>query len=283
MKTLEDALSEGKFLLKDNNIADGDLDAWLMLSHYFQINRGKYFLNPKQVVTDVQYEGYMENVRKRSNHIPLQYITGEQEFMGLQFKVSESVLIPRQDTEILVEEILKVSKGKEVLDICTGSGCIIISLDKLGNIKNGVGVDISIDALDVARQNAILLNSNVTFIHSDLYKNVEGKYDIIVSNPPYIPTSDINDLMEEVKIHEPLLALDGKGDGLYFYRLIIEGLNQYLKVGGYVFFEIGYNQGNDVAYLLKNAGFIEIRVLKDLAGLDRVVCGRLGKETEPFT
>jgi release factor glutamine methyltransferase len=283
MKTLEDLLREGKLLLKENNIVDGDLDAWLLLSHFLQIDRGTFFLNPKQVVTDVEYEGYMDIVRKRSNHIPLQHITGEQEFMGLQFKVSESVLIPRQDTEVLVEEILKVSKGKEVLDLCTGSGCIIISLDKLGNIKHGVGVDISFDALNIAKQNAKELDSCVSFLHSDLYQGVEGKYDIIVSNPPYIPTNDITDLMEEVKIHEPMLALDGKGDGLYFYRLIIDGLNQYLKVGGYVFFEIGYNQGDDVMKLLSNVGVIDIRVLKDLAGLDRVVCGRLGKDTEPFT
>jgi release factor glutamine methyltransferase len=194
--------------------------------------------------------------------------------MGLSFDVSKDVLIPRQDTEVLVQEILKAAEGKDVLDMCTGSGCIIISLAKLGRIHRGIGVDISIEALSIARKNAKKLQADVSFIHSNLFDQVEGQFDIIVSNPPYIPTSDINDLMEEVKNHEPIIALDGEEDGLHFYRTIVNQLSSYLKPSGYVFFEIGYNQGETVSRILEEHGFRNIKVIKDLAGLDRVVSGQ---------
>jgi len=283
MKTLEDALQAGRFLLKEKEIQDGNLDAWYLLSYCFQMNRTEYLLHSTKPITEEQYHQYLELVQRRGNHIPLQYITGEQEFMGFNFLVSEEVLIPRQDTETLVEEVLKVAKGKDVLDLCTGSGCIIISLAKLGEIKNAVGVDISEGALSIAKENAKQLQAEVKFIQSDMYTQVQERFDILVSNPPYIPSSEILDLMDEVKNHEPIMALDGKTDGLYFYRIIINGLSLHLKPSGYVFLEIGYNQGEAVSKLLKDMGIMDIRVIKDLAGLDRVVRGQYIKKEEPFT
>lgn len=283
MKTLENALLEGKKFLKEKQIADSDIDAWYLLSFLFGLNRAQYLMHSSMFITDEQYYEYMELIKKRGNHIPLQHITGEQEFMGLNFKVSEEVLIPRQDTEILVQEALKVSNGKNVLDMCTGSGCIIISLEKLGNIKSGIGVDISEAALKIANENNTRLKANVQFLHSNLFDQVQGKYDMIVSNPPYIPTSDIDSLMEEVKGHEPVIALDGKEDGLYFYRRILQEGIHYIKPNGYIFFEIGYDQGVAVGQLLNENGFHEIRIIKDLAGLDRVVAGRYENKEEPFT
>lgn len=282
-KTLEKVLMAGRLFLKEKNIVDGDIDAWYLMSDYFQISRTEYLSNSSTLVKDEDYNNYMKLINLRASHIPLQYITKEQEFMGLEFLVSPDVLIPRQDTEVLVEEILKASSGKDVLDICTGSGCIIISLSKLGNIKNGVGVDISEKALSIAKANGEAHNVNVTFIQSDLFTNVTGKYDIIVSNPPYIPSKDIEELMEEVKLHEPRLALDGKEDGLYFYRNIIEELPRYLNPGGEVYFEIGYNQGDIVSELLRMKGFTKIKVIKDLAGLNRVVKGTYDNYEEHFT
>lgn len=284
MKTLEESLKEGCNYLSNKNIPDASIDAWLLLSFCCKIDRAKYFLNKESILGDIEYNRYKELISLRGEHIPLQHLTNEQEFMGLPFYVNEDVLIPRQDTEILVEEILKVSEGKRILDICTGSGCIILSLDKLSNIECGVGVDISEKALRVAKRNGKDLDSKVTFMQSDLYSQITGSYDIIVSNPPYIPTSDIHTLMDEVRIHEPMIALDGEEDGLYFYRILCKHLKEYLAPGGYVFFEIGYNQGKDVTDLLIDAGMTDVRITKDLAGLDRVVSAQLKKECEePFT
>ncbi|GAA4291039.1 peptide chain release factor N(5)-glutamine methyltransferase [Anaerocolumna aminovalerica] len=283
MKTLENALQEGRKFLKEKQIADSDIDAWYLLSFLFKMDRARYLMHSSMPISQVEYHEYMELVKKRGNHIPLQHITGEQEFMGLNFKVSKDVLIPRQDTEILVQEVLKTAEGKNVLDMCTGSGCIIISLDKLGNIKSGVGVDISEAALKIANENNTRLETKVQFLQSNLFEQVRGKYDIIVSNPPYIPTSDIETLMDEVKEHEPPIALDGKEDGLYFYRCILSEGTEYMNPGGFIFFEIGWDQGMAVSRLLKEKGFQDIRIIKDLAGLDRVVTGRYVNQEEPFT
>ena len=205
----------------------------------------------------------------------MQYIVGETEFMGLKFKVNSNVLVPRQDTETLVEEALKVVRpGMKVLDMCTGSGCIIISI--LHNVSNveGHAVDISKQALNVAKENAKLNDVSVMFERSDLFDNVAEKFDIIVSNPPYIPTAEIAKLMPEVAQFEPMEALDGKEDGLYFYKRIVENCGNYLTEGGSILFEIGHDQGISVSELLKDAGFSDVRVIKDLAGNDRVVAGR---------
>jgi release factor glutamine methyltransferase len=274
MRVLKEVFDEGCKYLIEKNIEDAKLDAWYLLSNYFDISRAEYFLTLEKEVSESDYFQYMKLIKRRGRNIPLQYITGVQEFMGLSFKVNNHVLIPRQDTEVLVEEVLKVSAGKDVLDLCTGSGCIIISLAKLGNIKKGVGIDISKEALETARENKKANNVEVEFIESDMFGEVEGKFDIIVSNPPYIPSSEISKLMVEVKMYEPCIALDGMDDGLYFYRLIIKEIRNYLKPNGYIFFEIGFDQADDVMELLRNEGITNLQVKKDLAGLDRVICGR---------
>lgn len=271
VRTLEQALSYARLYLKEQNIEEYELDGWYLFSYYFHMNRATYLLNRLDTIEEKDFTLFMELVKRRGSHVPLQYVTGEQEFMGLPFAVSKDVLIPRQDTEILVEEVLKISRGKEILDVCTGSGCIILSLSRLGSIKRGVGVDISPHALRIANQNKENLREEVTFLLSDLFEKVEGTFDIIVSNPPYIRTKDIDTLMEEVREYEPHLALDGKEDGLYFYEKIVEELPKYLKRGGSVFFEIGHDQGKEVSAILARKDFTDIVVIKDLAGLDRVV------------
>lgn len=281
--TLEEALKKAKLYLKQLNIVDNEVDAWQLMSYSFRISRSDYYMNLNKELSEEEYGRFMHLIRMRGEHIPLQYITGEQEFMGLTFMVSSDVLIPRFDTEILVDEILKVSEGKDILDVCTGSGCIILSLSKLGNIKSGVGVDISEKALTIAKKNGENLDLEVTFIGSDLFSNVSGKYDIIVSNPPYIPTKDIMNLMDEVRIHEPFIALDGLEDGLYFYRKIIEDLPKFLRPGGEVYFEIGHDQGEKVSELLREQKFTNIKVIKDLAKLDRIVKATYSNYLEHFT
>lgn len=274
MKTLKDTLDEASAYLLRNKIDNSDLDAWYLLSHVLGINRAQYFLTYHNKMDEALYKEYMNLIKKRADHTPLQYILGYQEFMGLNFIVNEKVLIPRQDTEILVEEVGKVCTNKDVLDLCTGSGCIIISLAKLGNINRGVGVDISHDALELAKENAYNNEVDIEWIQSDLFTRVEGKFDIIVSNPPYIPTKEIQKLSLEVKDYEPSLALDGKEDGLFFYKKIIKDIKNYLKKDGYLFLEIGYNQGQDLINLIEKEGFRDIKVIKDYASLDRVITGR---------
>ncbi|NLL73051.1 MAG: peptide chain release factor N(5)-glutamine methyltransferase [Clostridiales bacterium] len=275
MSTYKELLLSAQEILNDNGIADAKLDAWYLLAHVFGMTRSDFFLRENQESPRDKALLYNDLINKRARHIPLQYITGTQEFMGLEFEVDENVLIPRQDTEILVEEILGICENKSVLDLCTGSGCIIISLAKLGNIKNGVGSDISKKALHIAKRNAKKLNVDLTFKESDLFEKIEGRFDIIVSNPPYIKSVDILSLMPEVGEHEPRLALDGGEDGLLIYQRIIKELKTYLNPGGHVFFEIGYDQGEALSRMLEDSGFTEIYVKKDYGGLDRVVHGSL--------
>ncbi len=270
---------EGRRILAKAGIEEADLDARLLLEHVCHTNRNDLLVHGDRDVDNYQKKEYLQWIEKRSEHIPLQHLTGTQDFMGLTFKVSDKVLIPRQDTEILVEEVLKeLHDGMRVLDMCTGSGCILISLLQYSNDCNGVGADSSEDALKVARENAeqILGESrgqDVSLIHSDLFEQVEGKFDIIVSNPPYIRTEVIDTLMPEVKEHEPFGALDGKADGLYFYDKIIKECRSFLQRGGMLFFEIGYDQAADVSRMMEEVGFQEINVVQDYAGLDRVVYG----------
>lgn len=274
--TLKEAYEYGQKRLAIAGIDDAVLDAWYLLEHITGISRAIYFLRMNEEMNEqmeVQYKEYLET---RANHIPLQHITGVQEFMGIEFNVNEHVLVPRQDTEVLVEEALKVLKsGMEVLDMCTGSGCIILSLMKFAKEISGTAVDISEEALKVAKSNADKLEATVEFIQSDLFENVNGAYDVIISNPPYIRTAVIDELKDEVKFHDPLLALDGKEDGLFFYRKIIKESLNYLKPNGRLYFEIGHDQGEEVKKLMEEAGFVEVAVKKDLAGLDRVVYGML--------
>jgi len=223
-----------------------------------------------------QVAEYESVLNKRAEHVPLQYITGEQEFMGIPFHVNDAVLIPRQDTETLVEEALKVIRpGMKVLDMCTGSGCILISILKNVVDVTGFGYDISKQAINVAKENAKLNNVNATFERSDLFDDVSDTFDVIVSNPPYIPTDVIGGLMPEVAVYEPMQALDGKEDGLHFYRRIVADASKYLNPEGKLLFEIGHDQGESVSSLMKEAGYKDVRVVKDLAGNDRVVIGGL--------
>lgn len=274
--TYREALNLGEKVLSLANIEDRRNDAWLLLSMVCKMDRSFYYLHMEEDLPEEQLREYEIALKKRAEHVPLQYIVGETEFMGLKFKVNSNVLIPRQDTETLVEEALKVVKpGMRILDLCTGSGCIIISI--LHNVTDveGYAIDISKQALNVAKENAKLNDVSVMFERSDLFDNVTGTFDIIVSNPPYIRTEEIVKLMPEVQSFEPMEALDGKEDGLYFYREIVAKCKDYLNPDGRILFEIGYDQGEDVSALLREAGFKDVRVIKDLAQNDRVVTGML--------
>lgn len=255
-------------------VPDAEVDAWYLFEHVTGMNRASYFLHSTDAMEEEQVKNLRELVEKRAKRIPLQYITGSQEFMGYSFLVSPATLIPRQDTEVLVEEVSRVAEGKRVLDLCTGTGCILLSLAKLCRLATAVGTDISAEAVETAKKNAKCLQAEAEFYCGDLFEAVpQGMcFDIIVSNPPYIPSAVIASLMPEVKEHEPMRALDGDADGLKFYREIIKNANKYLTEQGRVFFEIGCEQGADVSALLSENGFQNIRVIKDLAGLDRVVC-----------
>lgn len=275
MITLEDAFAYGRKRLRDAGIEEADLDAWYLLEYATGVTKASYYMNPKCELADMEYSHYNDCIVKRVKRIPLQHIVGTTEFMGFQFIVNENVLCPRQDTEILVERAMQTANGKDVLDLCTGSGCIIISLAKLCHLSSAVAVDISDKALEVAKQNIRKHNVDITLLKSDLFEQVgERKFDLIVSNPPYIPTKDIEELMPEVRDHEPMLALDGMEDGLYFYRKIVSQAGEYLKPDGEIIMEIGYDQGEALVALLEEKEFTNVKVIKDLAGLDRVVYAR---------
>lgn len=272
--TLREIYENGKEKLENAGIDDATVDAWYLLEYTTGISRAVYFLKMNEELSKELEMKYEEYICLRASHIPLQHITGVQEFMGLEFQVNEHVLIPRQDTEILVETVLKTLKpGMKVLDMCTGSGCILISLLKYSKEIAGTGVDISKEALKVAERNRGKMNVDAELIQSNLFEMVTGTYDVIVSNPPYIRTKVIEELKEEVKLHDPFIALDGKEDGLYFYRKIVEKSAEHLAIGGKLFFEIGHDQGEEVKRLMEAAGFSKVNVKKDLAGLDRVVFG----------
>ena len=274
--TFREALEKGEKVLGREGIVDAKNDAWLLLAMVCKINRTYYYVHMDEELTVEQISEYESVLRKRAEHIPLQYITGEQEFMGLTFKVSPAVLIPRQDTETLVEEALKVIKpGMKVMDMCTGSGCILISILKNVVGIEGHGFDISKQALIVAKENAKLNGVVASFERSDLFEMVTDTYDVIVSNPPYIPTAVIDGLQPEVAQFEPFQALDGKEDGLFFYRKLIKDCRRYLKESGKILFEIGHDQGQAVSEMLIYAGFSDVKVVKDLAGNDRVGVGGL--------
>lgn len=292
--TYAQAVKEAETFLADHGIADAPVDAWLLFSYVAGISRAMFLAERMRQMPEVQYQRYRELLEKRAAHIPLQHLTGEQEFMGFPFVVNQHVLVPRQDTETLVETVLSyVKPGMRVLDLCTGSGCIAISLARLCDGLQVDAADISEEALAVAMENAARLEADVTFWQGDLFACHQvqenacaeaetnlppAAYDCIVSNPPYIRTDVIETLSEEVRLHEPYQALDGKADGLYFYRRIVDESRSYLKPGGHIFFEIGYDQGEAVEDLLLEDGYTEVEVRKDLAGLDRVVRGCIPNE-----
>lgn len=282
--TLKQLYKVGTVKLAEEGIEEFSLDAWYLLEYVTGVSKAMYFADPERAVSEENADRYIDCIRQRAAHIPLQHITGEQEFMGYPFYVNEHVLIPRQDTETLVEEAIQVMRPKmKILDMCTGSGCIVLSILKMCREKyymtelQGIGADVSEEALKVARENGRRLEVPVTWIQSDLFAKIpeEEKYDVIVSNPPYIETAVIDTLQEEVRLHDPYIALDGKEDGLYFYRRIISEAGKYLKPQGKLMFEIGCDQAEAVEELMKNAGYEQITVKKDLAGLDRVVYGTL--------
>lgn len=306
--TYRECYEKGCLDLQAAGIEEAALDARLLLEAVCGTNRNDLLVHGEQPVTPEAEEKYLNWIGQRAEHIPLQQLTGEQDFMGLTFTVNENVLIPRQDTEILVEEVLKeLHDGMRVLDMCTGSGCILISLLHYSNGCEGLGVDLSVEALKVAERNAerilredfsenqdcvvttfetesddaeTAINTvendtagRARFLQSDLFENVEGKFEIIVSNPPYIASDEIEKLMPEVRDHEPRMALDGTADGLEFYRRIIAEAGQHLVSSGMLFFEIGYDQGQAVSELMREHGYREVQVVQDYAGLDRVVYG----------
>ena len=297
----------GRDALEAAGVPEAELDARLLLEWVCGTDRSDLLAHGDRERSAGEQEEYERLIAGRKGRIPLQHLTGVQAFMGLEFAVDGHVLVPRQDTEVLVEEALRnLHDGMRILDMCTGSGCILISLLHYSNDCRGVGADISGEALAVARGNAERLlgasacawmrdgtevldgcgaddppcaedrQGRISLIESDLFDGIEGRFDIIVSNPPYIRSGEIPGLMPEVREHEPVLALDGGEDGLAFYRRIVEGCRAHLCGGGMLFLEIGYDQGEAVSGLLAEAGFLEVAVVKDYAGLDRVVCGTLG-------
>ena len=274
--TYKETIDLGIRILELAGIEEAENDAWLLLSKECKMDRTAYYMHMKDEILPEQLNEYKGLIKKRAERVPLQYITGEQEFMGLTFHVNSNVLIPRQDTETLVEEAIKhVEPGMSKLDMCTGSGCIIISILKKCSGIQGTGSDISKQALNVAKENAKLNNVAVDFERSDMFENLSDKYDMIVSNPPYIRSDVVPTLMPEVCEFEPLDALDGHEDGLYFYRKIIKECKSFLKEDGKILFEIGNDQGQAVSDMLTYAGFRNVRVIKDLAHNDRVVVGML--------
>ena len=277
--TYRECYEQGCRTLQAAGIEEAALDARLLLEAVCGTDRNDLLVHGEQPVAPEAEEKYLNWIRQRAEHIPLQQLTGEQGFMGLTFSVNEHVLIPRQDTEILVEEVLKeLHDGMRVLDMCTGSGCILLSLLHYSNDCEGLGVDLSAEALEVAGRNVLKVLTpekaeHAHFLQSDLFEKVEGKFEIIVSNPPYIASAEVEKLMPEVRDHDPRMALDGTEDGLYFYRRIIEEAGKHLVSSGMLFFEIGYDQGQAVSELMRTEGYCEVQVVQDYAGLDRVVFG----------
>lgn len=276
MHNLREVYTEGKNRLQKAGVQSYEFDARQLLFFVFSIDANQYLLNQSMPLSreeEKKVNSYFEAIQKRSEKIPLQYITGEQNFCGLDFYVNENVLIPRLDTEVLVEKILECEEpGQSVMDMCTGSGCIAITLQKLGGFQV-MAVDISEEALTLARKNAQRNQAQVTFFQSNMFDQLSNtsKVDVIVSNPPYIESKVVDELDDEVKKYEPRLALDGMEDGLHFYRILAREGKRFLNEGGRLYVEIGFDQAEAVKEIFGAQGFLDIQVYKDLAGLDRVV------------
>ena len=277
--TIKEAITKGMIMLKSNNIESPKLKSRLLLQYVLDEPRQYIIVYDKKEITKKQQWEYFINIEKLTKGIPLQHITHRQEFMKMDFFVDENTLIPRPDTEILVEEVIKIAKQKynpKILDLCTGSGAIAISLKKYVPNSEIIGVDISEKAIEVANKNANKLNADVKFIKSDLFERLKKeKFDIIVSNPPYIKKEEIKKLSKEVQ-KEPELALDGGIDGLDFYRKITSQAIEYLKTESFLCFEIGYNQKNDVIKIIEDQqNYKNIYCKKDLYGYDRVIVAQV--------
>ena len=285
--TLRQLLEEGREELEKAGVADWALDARYLLMAAFDLDLASLLVKQERQIlpggeSEEKIHRYRQMIGRRAERIPLQQILGEQEFMGFPFQVNEHVLTPRQDTETLVELVLRErpDPSQSVLDLCTGSGCIALSLARLGGYRRVWASDLSEEALKVAEENAKGLleeleenKAEFRLLKSDLFEGIpkEERFDILTSNPPYIPTEVIEGLEPEVRDHEPRMALDGDEDGLKFYRILAAEAGGFLNPGGVIYLEIGWDQGAKVEELLRQAGFQEIRTVKDLAGKDRVV------------
>ena len=277
--SLKELLADGTKMLTQAGIDEAELDARYILEYITGLNSAQYFIHSEDIIEKDKAEEFFRLIERRSKRIPLSYVIGTRDFFGLTFKVDENVLIPEQETELLVEEVIKHSEGKSVLDMCTGSGCIAISIALFGKPSKVAASDISEKALEVARENAKSLKAGeISFIQGDMFENVTDKFDIIVSNPPYIETGEIDELMPEVRDYIPRLALDGDIDGLKFYRIISKEAVKKLNKNGRIFYEIGYNQSRAVASILLENGFTNITVIKDYSGLDRIVMAKLDEK-----
>jgi release factor glutamine methyltransferase len=292
--TCKDAYQWAQERLMKAGIEEAPVDTALLLKACCGLSRSDLLAFGEREIPEDKYQEFRLAIEKRETRIPLQLITGVQEFMGLEFLVSDKVLIPRVDTEFVTEEVLKwLQDDMKILDLCTGSGCILISLLYYSNGCKGVGTDISPDALALARANADRLleadKEKVNWVRGDLFDGLSGdgwsggtngtdnmrycRFDRIVANPPYIPTSVIPTLMPEVRLHEPITALDGGADGLEFYRRIIGSAKQYLEHEGMLFLEIGHDQGESVRQLLTEENYKDVQILRDYAGCNRVAMG----------
>ena len=277
--SLKGLLADGAKMLTQAGIDEAELDARYILEYITGLNSAQYFIHSEDIIEKDKAEEFFRLIERRSKRIPLSYVIGTRDFFGLTFKVDENVLIPEQETELLVEEVIKHSEGKSVLDMCTGSGCIAISIALFGKPSKVAASDISEKALEVARENAKSLKAGeISFIQGDMFENVTDKFDIIVSNPPYIETREIDELMPEVRDYIPRLALDGDIDGLKFYRIISKEAVKKLNKNGRIFYEIGYNQSRAVASILLENGFTDVKIMKDYSGLDRIVMAKLDEK-----
>ena len=278
--TIKGAINQGVIMLKNENIESPKIKARVVLEHTLKKTREYLIVYDKKEITDKQRDEYIRNIKRLIQGEPLQYITGMQEFMKLKFLVNKNVLIPRQDTEILVEEVIKIAKdfeSPEILDLCTGSGAIAVAIAKYIENAKVTAVDISKDALEIAKKNARFngVSKSIEFIESNMFKKLKArKFDIIVSNPPYIPSSEIKLLPKDVQ-NEPAIALDGGKTGLDFYNLIAEEGFKYLNKGGFICLEIGYDQRRSVVDILgSNDIYLDTYCKKDLCENDRVVVTR---------
>lgn len=278
---LYELVKKGQGMLEEKGVPDADIDAGLLWQHVAGMNMADMLFDRDVEILAEQETDYMELIERRSAREPLQYITGVQNFMGYDFCTSKNVLIPRQDTEVLVETALNITKhidgSVDVLDMCCGTGCIGISYGLMRPGSRVVLADISEDAIKTTHKNIEKLcgdTDRFRVVGTDLFENVEGRFDLILSNPPYIKSGVIDTLMPEVRDNEPRLALDGMEDGLYFYRIIVSQARKYIKDEGYVVFEIGNDQAEDVQHLLVESGYDDVHVVRDLCRNDRVVYGR---------
>ena len=274
-ETLREAERRGAETLAAAGREEAAQTARLLLCHVLNFNFTDYVLAREDLLSPRDAARYEELLTRRASGVPLQYLTREQNFCGLSLYVDERVLIPRQDTECLVEEVLRDGARGDLLDLCTGSGCIPLALLKHGNFSCALGADISAEALAVAETNRARTGLPLLLRQSDLFSEIPERFDVITANPPYIESAEIESLSVEVRDYEPRLALDGAADGLAFYRRLAAESGAHLKPGGRLYLEIGMSQGAAVASLLEAAAFSDIQIIRDLAGRDRIVKGSM--------